>query len=103
MVSKDVFFTSRKRHTRCALVTGVQTCALPISPITHRIAIRYPQHRSDACETALSSRSSQTNRSLAIDAPQIRRCHADAAAEGEVEIGQVAETAAKRGRASYRE
>src|SRR3546814_19290307 len=23
-------FTSRRRHTRCALVTGVQTCALPI-------------------------------------------------------------------------
>src|SRR3546814_6661273 len=27
------FFTSRRRHTRCALVTGVQTCALPIYPI----------------------------------------------------------------------
>src|SRR3546814_14105354 len=25
------FFLSRRRHTRCALVTGVQTCALPIS------------------------------------------------------------------------
>src|SRR3546814_5373394 len=25
-----VFFSSRRRHTRCALVTGVQTCALPI-------------------------------------------------------------------------
>src|SRR3546814_8742905 len=24
-------FSSRRRHTRCALVTGVQTCALPIS------------------------------------------------------------------------
>src|SRR3546814_3195945 len=30
-----VFFSSRRRHTRCALVTGVQTCALPISD--HRI------------------------------------------------------------------
>src|SRR3546814_6211509 len=32
------FFSSRRRHTRCALVTGVQTCALPIygpSPIRH--------------------------------------------------------------------
>src|SRR3546814_2726002 len=28
------FFSSRRRHTRCALVTGVQTCALPISPCT---------------------------------------------------------------------
>src|SRR3546814_8228909 len=24
------FFSSRRRHTRCALVTGVQTCALPL-------------------------------------------------------------------------
>src|SRR3546814_10348378 len=28
------FFSSRRRHTRCALVTGVQTCALPISTNT---------------------------------------------------------------------
>src|SRR3546814_3797426 len=26
------FFSSRRRHTRCALVAGVQTCALPIYP-----------------------------------------------------------------------
>src|SRR3546814_9947157 len=26
-----LFFSSRRLHTRCALVTGVQTCALPIS------------------------------------------------------------------------
>src|SRR3546814_20298608 len=30
------FFSSRRRHTRCALVTGVQTCALPISAATGR-------------------------------------------------------------------
>src|SRR3546814_6828618 len=32
------FFSSRRRHTRCALVTGVQTCALPIlcfEPLQH--------------------------------------------------------------------
>src|SRR3546814_1002846 len=29
-VCVSVFFSSRRRHTRCALVTGVQTCALPI-------------------------------------------------------------------------
>src|SRR3546814_11208428 len=34
------FFSSRRRHTRCALVTGVQTCALPISLI-HRSSIPY--------------------------------------------------------------
>src|SRR3546814_7989360 len=27
------FFSSRRRHTRCSLVTGVQTCALPICPL----------------------------------------------------------------------
>src|SRR3546814_1355373 len=33
------FFSSRRRHTRCALVTGVQTCALPIyTPISAEIA-----------------------------------------------------------------
>src|SRR3546814_5485162 len=30
MVVLCFFFSSRRRHTRCALVTGVQTCALPI-------------------------------------------------------------------------
>ena len=27
------FFSSRRRHTRCADVTGVQTCALPICEV----------------------------------------------------------------------
>src|SRR3546814_3536814 len=31
ILSGGFFFSSRRRHTRCALVTGVQTCALPIS------------------------------------------------------------------------
>src|SRR3546814_10846616 len=32
------FFSSRRRHTRCALGTGVQTCALPIyKPMQRRI------------------------------------------------------------------
>src|SRR3546814_2897994 len=30
------FFSSRRRHTRCALVTGVQACALPIYPRVQR-------------------------------------------------------------------
>src|SRR3546814_20682205 len=33
----DFFFSSRRRHTRCALVTGVQTCALPIRWRAYRI------------------------------------------------------------------
>src|SRR3546814_6926023 len=35
------FFSSRRRHTRCALVTGVQTCALPIYSSVHRILSRF--------------------------------------------------------------
>src|SRR3546814_2016481 len=34
------FFSSRRRHTRCALVTGVQTCALPICSRWMRWLIR---------------------------------------------------------------
>src|SRR3546814_15042109 len=30
MLSYVFFYSSRRRHTKCALVTGVQTCALPI-------------------------------------------------------------------------
>src|SRR3546814_4266483 len=34
------FFSSRRRHTRCALVTGVQTCALPIFTPTDPAVLR---------------------------------------------------------------
>src|SRR3546814_5688286 len=34
------FFSSRRRHTRCALVTGVQTCALPICADDAWLALR---------------------------------------------------------------
>src|SRR5881409_1386400 len=31
VITSFFFFSSRRRHTRCETVTGVQTCALPIS------------------------------------------------------------------------
>src|SRR3546814_4764913 len=34
VVCVSFFFSSRRRHTRCALVTGVQTCALPIYKVS---------------------------------------------------------------------
>src|SRR3546814_3719338 len=38
------FFSSRRRHTSCALVTGVQTCALPIcDQLTLKGGIRYTE------------------------------------------------------------
>src|SRR3546814_9277855 len=41
------FFSSRRRHTRCALVTGVQTCALPIYPVAKPDVDKRKQRRSD--------------------------------------------------------
>src|SRR3546814_13037875 len=43
------FFSSRRRHTRCSLVTGVQTCALPIGRAGDQIALRIrPGERGEA-------------------------------------------------------
>src|SRR3546814_11305393 len=39
------FFSSRRRHTICALVTGVQTCALPILEVAH-----FPARRDESLE-----------------------------------------------------
>src|SRR3546814_4361086 len=41
------FFSSRRRHTRCALVTGVQTCALPISK--HVVSRVHPRPLGTPC------------------------------------------------------
>src|SRR3546814_5377247 len=47
------FFSSRRRHTRCALVTGVQTCALPIFMRKER---RRDRRRSMQAEALLDGR-----------------------------------------------
>src|SRR3546814_3810415 len=46
-----LLFTSRRRHTRCALVTGVQTCALPIAR-THLHCSGYRPLRAALCRRA---------------------------------------------------
>src|SRR3546814_5191405 len=54
------FVSSRRRHTRCALVTGVQTCALPILKILALIGhigllfLAAIPHRRSVCQTAPS-------------------------------------------------
>src|SRR3546814_15228315 len=45
--SDVVFFASRRRHTRGALVTGVQTCARPIWIEPARVEWRAPAPESD--------------------------------------------------------
>src|SRR3546814_10450407 len=46
------FFSSRRRHTRCALVTGVQTCALPIYASLEDMAKLRPAFRKEGSVTA---------------------------------------------------
>src|SRR3546814_6049960 len=59
------FFSSRRRHTRCALVTGFQTCALPIWSTEFFLI---------CCETAtiFSMDSSLSARAVALAAEQAR-------------------------------
>src|SRR3546814_11589332 len=45
-------FTSRRRHTRCALVTGVQTCALPILLRAHDVRYFLYNGGNDSADTA---------------------------------------------------
>src|SRR3546814_10213973 len=52
------FFSSRRRHTRCALVTGVQTCALPICA---RCAAPAPQPPAPGCHRESARPESMTD------------------------------------------
>src|SRR3546814_10025329 len=49
------FFSSRRRHTICALVTGVQTCALPISD-TQLVILSAATQRADRLVLPLPDR-----------------------------------------------
>src|SRR3546814_5752882 len=49
------FFSSRRRHTRCALVTGVQTCALPISEVL-RADTQAPEKSAPATDKAAATK-----------------------------------------------
>src|SRR3546814_7554566 len=71
------FFSSRRRHTRCALVTGVQTCALPISLSAHaRCCSPFGPFAQNARETPLlrdRSRLPQARRADRLPARGSRR------------------------------
>src|SRR3546814_12432061 len=45
------FFSIRRRHTRCALVTGVQTCALPLT-LDYAIGLDGPSRAVEAMRRA---------------------------------------------------
>src|SRR3546814_2838867 len=56
------FFSSRRRHTRCALVTGVQTCALPIFNWPDRLAATLAFDRSPQAQRLVSEVRSEERR-----------------------------------------
>src|SRR3546814_9757883 len=56
------FFSSRRRHTMCALVTGVQTCALPIST-DQDLDIQIGRLKNAGCEIIRSETGSGASRS----------------------------------------
>src|SRR3546814_9477753 len=61
------FFSSRRRHTRCALVTGVQTCALPIS------FIREIRNLGVLYETPAATEGASTARCMILITPDAQR------------------------------
>src|SRR3546814_9234455 len=66
-MSCTVFFvSSRRRHTRCALVTGVQTCALPISTtlllrVSTAVAMIASMHMVMPCTYSRATADAQVN------------------------------------------
>src|SRR3546814_20748609 len=67
------FFSSRNRQTRGALVTGVQTCALPISTNSYDPALA---HRSEVGHTG------QDASAAAIGGEALARCVLESGADG---------------------
>src|SRR3546814_19121409 len=91
MYKRSVFvFSSRRGHTRCALVTGVQTCALPILSTGDCVVIEVADTGGGLNETALGhlfeafrgSRNGGTGLGLAI-ARELVRAHG-----GELELAR---------------
>src|SRR3546814_3908281 len=75
------FFSSRRRHTRCALVTGVQTCALPIYLNIRREGLDAARLMSECRDSAFSlgsacasgsGRSSHVLRALGLSEKEAR-------------------------------
>src|SRR3546814_4699493 len=71
------FFTRRRRHTICALVTGVQTCALPIYRDTYdaiqELAVQrgIPGHSLDEKEVMQAYNYLAANGKAQLEAPKI--------------------------------
>src|SRR3546814_5217553 len=87
---QSFFFSSRRRHTRCALVTGVQTCALPIFAIDDQ-RIRTADADAASATAAITIRQHEGARSAAQQPPQ--RAPEFARRRLDIEIAQRCSTA----------
>src|SRR3546814_11171787 len=68
------FFSSRRRHTRCALVTGVQTCALPTGTVS---VLRQGRQRAvEAVEPGLEAQADREIVELALEGLGVERAGA---------------------------
>src|SRR3546814_1022679 len=88
------FFSSRRRHTRCALVTGVQTCALPIwrtPAVAEARSIELPElHQDDGKRHHRATQQDHHHRPAGVDegkellghAAAVQRRHAAGRVEG---------------------
>src|SRR3546814_2211599 len=85
------FFSSRRRHTICALVTGVQTCALPIYVGEERVVLKdgvdvAPIGRDPRDVPAVEQNAPGGGQLEARDHPQRRRLAAAGGAEEREEL-----------------
>src|SRR3546814_15040483 len=82
------FFSSRRRHTSCALVTGVQTCALPILAATATIESAHRTFRSEI--TALQALDARLDESFDHAVAMILECQVRIVATGIGQSGHIA-------------
>src|SRR3546814_15016216 len=71
------FFSSRRRHTRCALVTGVQTCALPISSEAQMMANSLKEDGIPDSAMVLENRSFTTHENALYTTRKLKERHID--------------------------
>src|SRR3546814_3860507 len=79
---RSVIFSSRRRHTRCALVTGVQTCALPI--LVADMELKFIKDRQRAGIEAARAEGVYKGRKKNVDDDEIRRRLAAGASKARV-------------------
>src|SRR3546814_7642527 len=72
------FFSSRRRHTSCALVTGVQTCALPIyADVGQPSVADMPKRRHDAVQKGFAADETMAGMRLCLRGHMLTAAKAD--------------------------